>query len=316
MEELPLEPLPGSPVPVTQMPSKLDTDAENSELLGVVPAEQALAAWLETCRALLTESPELIETLLTAFRDGTTPDSPGTAALQRLGAVKVEEGRLSLTPLGVRGLFTRGRWADPQYWLLEPGEWWLDLRQEDVVAFVTAASKLCLVDQASAVQRWFDAADPLEFAYQLVTIGPQVHGAVLNTVYGYLLRIGLDAAPAVEEWLVVEELSGLGWRWFDAIGAPQPGIPTEHAQYLVKTEMVRSLDDLRALLDRYAEYPPEPPLPGTTIDELSFSIPLRIRTPRINELLQRLLNADLAEQPGDRAALDSVIENARRHFLR
>jgi hypothetical protein len=364
--ELPLEPLPGSPAPVTEMPARLEADAENAEFLGelaefaqrvvenkadkpehelwriavlagwVCPSpvrpqygpamhawnaevfrEQPVVAWLETYRVVLTEWPELIDPLLVAFRDGTAavPDSAGAAILQRLGAVKVEGGQLRLTPIGVRELFTRGRWADPQYRLLEPGEWWLNLRSDDLIALVTAASKLCLVDQAMTVQRWFDKADPLEFAYQLVGIGKQVHGAALNTVFGYLLRIGLDAGPAVEEWLVVEELSGLGWRWFDVIGAPQAGIPTEHARFVATTEMVQSLDDLRAMLDRYAECPPEPPLPGSTIDELTFSIPTLLKTEQVNGLLQRVLNTELAEQPGDRAELYRLIEETRRSFL-
>lgn len=116
----------------------------------------------------------------------------------------------------------------------------------------------------------------------------------------------------VEEWLVVEDLSGFGWRWFDAIGAPMAGIPSEHAQYLVKTAMVQSLDDFRALLDRYADCPPEPPLSGPTIDELMFSLPLRIRTDRVNELLHRVLTAP---SPTDRAELDLIVAEARREFL-
>ncbi|WBQ02037.1 hypothetical protein [Kribbella sp. CA-293567] len=366
---LPLQPLPGSPAPVTEMPGRLETDAAASELLGdlaefaqrvyeqeaeetehelwriavlagwICPSpvgpqygpamhawdpadgevlrERPVTAWLETYRVFLTDWPELIDVLLVAFRDGgcAAPDSPGTALLGRLGAVELKEGRLVLTPLGVRGLFTRGRWADPQYWLLEPGEWWLNLGPDDLIAFVTAASKLCLVDQAWAVQRWFEKADPLQFAYQLVGIGKQVHGAALNTVFGYLLRLELEAAPAVEEWLVVEELSGLGWMWFDAIGAPQAGIPTEHARFVATGELVRSLDDFSALLDRYAECPPDPPLPGSTIDELMFSLPLRIGTERVNELVQRILNPDLAEQPGDRAELDRIIDETRRWYL-
>jgi hypothetical protein len=79
--------------------------------------------------------------------------------------------------------------------------------------------------------------------------------------------------------------------------------------------MVRSLDDLRALLDWYAEYPPEPPLPGTTIDELMFSVPQRVRTARVNNLVQRLLNPELAEESRDRAELLQIIEEARRNFL-
>ncbi|MFI5707583.1 hypothetical protein [Kribbella sp. NPDC051620] len=365
--ELPLEPLAGSPTPVTPMPSRLAAAAAGSELLGdlydfaldvyrtkqeqpdhrlwrlavlagwicpspvspqygpsmhawapddpeVTPA-RPLVAWLETCRVVLSESPELIDVLLTAFRDGTTAAPDGAEQLERLGAVTLADGRLGLTQLGVRGLFTRGRWADPEYWLLDPGQWWANLRSEDLIAFMTAASKLCVVDQAWSVQRWFEQADPLEFAYQLVRLGSQVHGAVLNTVFGYLLRIGLEAAPAVEEWLVTEELSGLGWIWFDAIGAPMAGIPTEHGKYLATTEMVRSLDDLTALLDRYAEYPPEPPLPGTTIDELMFSVPLRIRTARVNALLQRVLNQELAQEPGDRDELLGIIAEARQMLL-
>jgi hypothetical protein len=281
---------------------------------GLTPA-QPLKAWLETYRVVLSESPELIDVLLTAFRDGTAAAPAGIELLERLGAVTLAEGQLELTAIGVRGLFTRGRWADPEYWLLDPGQWWANLRSDDLIAFMTAASKLCLVDQAWSVQRWFDQADPLEFAYQLVRLGSHVHGAVLNTVFGYLLRIGLEAAPAVEEWLVTEELSGLGWIWFDAIGAPMAGIPTEHAKYLATTEMVRSLDDLRALLDWYAEYPPAPPLPGTTIDELMFSVPLRIGTARVNDLVQRVLNAELAGEPGDRDELLGIIADARRQFL-
>jgi hypothetical protein len=138
---------------------------------------------------------------------------------------------------------------------------------------------------------------------------------VLNTVFGYLLRIGLEAAPAVEEWLVVEELSGLGWRWFDVIGAPKAGIPTEHARFVAMSEMVQSLDDLRALLDRYAECPPDPPLSGSTIDELKFSIPVRLGTDEVTELLQRVLNTELAERPGDRAELDRLIARTRQSFL-
>ncbi|MEV6414016.1 hypothetical protein [Kribbella sp. NPDC051718] len=365
--ELPLEPLPGSPTPVTQMPSLLAAAAAGSELLGelhefaldvyrtkqeqpehrlwriavlagwicpspvspqygpsmhawspddpeLTPA-RPLIAWLETYRVVLTESPELMDVLLTAFRDGSAAAPDGTEPLERLGAVTVADGRLEMTAVGVRGLFTRGRWADPAYWLLDPGQWWANLRSEDLRAFMTAASNLCLVEQAWSVQRWFEQADPLEFAYQLVRLGSQVHGAVLNTVFGYLLRIGLEAAPAVEEWLVTEELSGLGWIWFDAIGAPMAGIPTEHAQYLATTEMVRSLDDLRALLDRYAEYPPEPPLPGTTIDELMFSVPLRIGTARVNNLVQRVLNAELDGEPGDRDELLAIIAEARLELL-
>jgi hypothetical protein len=365
--ELPLEPLPGSPAPVTGMPTQLAASAAKSELLddlhefaldvylnkqeqpehglwriavlagwicpspvspqygpsmhawapddpSLTPA-RPLKAWLETYRVVLTEAPELVGMLLTAYRDGTVAAPDGTEVLERLGAVTVVEGRLGLTAIGVRGLFTRGRWADPEYWLLDPEQWWANLRSEDLIAFMTAASKLCLVDQAWSVQRWFEQADPLEFAYQLVRLGSQVHGAVLNTVFGYLLRIGLEAAPAVEEWLVVEELSGLGWIWFDAIGAPMAGIPTEHAQYLATTEMVRSLDDLRALLDRYAEYPPEPPLPGTTIDELMFSIPLRIGTARVNTLVQQVLNQELSDEPGDRDELLGIIAEARRQLL-
>lgn len=365
--ELPLAPLPGSPTPVTEMPSLLGAAAAKSELLddlhefaldvylnkqeqpehrlwriavlagwicpspvspqygpsmhawdpddpSLTPAEP-LRAWLETYRVVLTESPELMDPLLTAFRDGTTVAPDGTALLERLGAVTVVDGKLGLTAIGVRGLFTRGRWADPEYWLLDPGQWWANLRSADLIAFMTAASKLCLVDQAWSVQRWFDQAEPLEFAYQLVRLGSHVHGAVLNTVFGYLLRIGLEAAPAVEEWLVTEELSGLGWIWFDAIGAPMAGIPTEHSRYVATTEMVQSLDDLRALLDRYAEYPPDPPLPGTTIDELMFSIPLRIGTERVNALVQRVLNPELAEEPGDREELLGIIAAARQQLL-
>lgn len=355
MDELPLRPLAGSPVPVTVMPSVLEAEAAKSELLGELarfghgvceqgaeetghelwriavgagwirpapggpeygatmrlwePADpdltpaQALGPWLEVFRVLLAESPELIETLLIAFRDG-GGDRIGTGLLERLGAVAVVDGRLRLTALGVRGLFTR--------WLLDPGEWWANLPPEDLVAFLTAASRLCVVDQAETVQRWFDQADPLDFAYQLVMVADRVGGAVLNTVFGYLLRIGLDAAPAVEEWLVVEDLSGFGWRWFDAIGAPMAGIPSEHAQYLVKTAMVQSLDDFRALLDRYAECPPGPPLSGPTIDELMFSLPLRIRTDRVNALLHRVLTAP---SPTDRAELDLIVAEARREFL-
>ncbi|MDX6259084.1 MAG: hypothetical protein QOH84_772 [Kribbellaceae bacterium] len=366
--ELPLEPLPGSPTPVTEMPSQLAAAAESSVLLGelhefaldvylkkaeqpehrlwriavlagwICPSPvspqygpsmhawdpgdpgltraQPLKAWLETYRVVLTETPELMDVLLTAFRDGTVAAPEGTELLERLGAITVVEGQLRLTALGVRGLFTRGRWADPEYWLLDPGQWWANLRSDDLIAFMTAASKLCLVDQAWSVQRWLEQAEPLEFAYQLVRLGSQVHGAVLNTVFGYLLRIGLEAAPAVEEWLVTEELSGLGWTWFDAIGAPMAGIPTEHAQHLTTTEMVRSLDDFRALLDRYAEYPPEPPLPGTTIDELMFSLPLRIGTARVNTLVQRVLNQELAEEPGDRDELLRIIAEARQQLLK
>ncbi|MEV8371518.1 hypothetical protein AB0P21_02225 [Kribbella sp. NPDC056861] len=364
--ELPVEPLPGSPAPVAEMPTRLEAEAENSEFLGelaefaqrvvenradkpdhelwriavmagwVCPSpvrpqygpamhawtaevlrEQQVEAWLETYRVALTEWSELIEPLLVAFRDGSVavPDSAGMAMLRRLGAVVVEDGQLRVTPIGVRGLFTRGRWADPQYWLLKPGEWWLNLRPDDLIALVTAASKLCLVDQAWTVQRWFDKAEPLEFAYQLVGIGKQVHGAALNTVFGYLLRIGLEAAPAVEEWLVVEELSGLGWRWFDAIGAPQAGIPTEHARFVATSEMVQSLDDLRALLDRYADCPPVPPLPGSTIDELTYSIPTLLRTEQVNGLLQRVLNTEVEELPVDRAELYRLIAETRRSFL-
>ncbi|GAA3541214.1 hypothetical protein [Kribbella ginsengisoli] len=300
-----------SPVSPQYGPSMHAWSPDDPELTPARP----LVAWLETYRVVLTESPSLIEVLLTAFRDGTAAAAEGTEQLERLGAVTVVEGRLGLTAIGVRGLFTRGRWADPEYWLLDPGQWWANLRSEDLIAFMTAASKLCLVEQAWSVQRWFEQADPLEFAYQLVRLGSQVHGAVLNTVFGYLLRIGLEAAPAVEEWLVTEELSGLGWVWFDAIGAPMAGIPTEHAQYLATTEMVRSLDDLRALLDWYAEYPPEPPLPGTTIDELMFAVPLRIGTARVNTLVQRVLNAELAEEPGDRDELFGIIAAAREQLL-
>jgi hypothetical protein len=300
-----------SPVSPQYGPSMHAWDPDDPSL---TPA-QPLKAWLETYRVVLTESPELMDPLLTAFRDGTTAAPDGTELLERLGAITLVDGRLGLTAIGVRGLFTRGRWADPEYWLLDPGQWWANLRSADLIAFMTAASKLCLVDQAWSVQRWFDQGEPLEFAYQLVRLGSQVHGAVLNTVFGYLLRIGLEAAPAVEEWLVTEELSGLGWIWFDAIGAPMAGIPTEHSRYVATTEMVQSLDDLTALLDRYAEYPPDPPLPGTTIDELMFSIPLRIGTARVNTLVQRVLNAELAEEPGDRDELLGIIAEARRQFL-
>ncbi|TCM38141.1 hypothetical protein EV648_11713 [Kribbella sp. VKM Ac-2568] len=269
--------------------------------------------WIEVLQAVLGESPGLTPTLLVAFRDGevVVESRQGFERLERLGAVTVEGSLVRLTPLGVRGLFACGRWADPSYWLLEPGEWWANLSTEDLVAFLQAAAQLRLVDQAGAVERWFEQASPEQFAYQLVHAGPSLHGGALATAFGYLLRIGLDAAPAVEEWLASVSLACWGLLWFDLIGAPRVGAPTEQEHACLIAESKRAVDELRILLDRSALEPPQPPLPGATIDQLSLAIPHRLATPRVGELLQRLLNSELREQPGDRAELEQLLAETR-----
>jgi hypothetical protein len=283
---------------------------------------QRVEPWIEVFQAVLGESPELVPTLLVAFRDGAAAveslqglnqlgrlDRLGR--LERLGAVIVEGSAMRLTPLGVRGLFACGRWADPSSWLLDPGEWWANLSTEDLVAFLQAAAQLRLVDQAGAVERWFEQASPVQFAYQLVHAGPSLHGGALSTAFGYLLRIGLDAAPAVEEWLANVSLACWGLLWFDLIGAPRVGVPTEEEHAYLIAESKRAVDELRALLDRSALEPPQPPLPGATIDQLSLAIPYRLATPRVGELLQRLLNADFPKHPGDRAELEQLLAETR-----
>ncbi|MFC5267541.1 hypothetical protein ACFPJ1_35960 [Kribbella qitaiheensis] len=274
---------------------------------------QRVEPWIEVFHALLGDSPELVPILLVAFRDGqVAAASPqGFDSLERLGALVVDGMLVRLTPLGVRGLFACGRWADPSSWLLDPGEWWANLSTEDLVAFLQAAAQLRLVDQADTVERWFEQASPLQFAYQLVHAGPSLHGGALATAFGYLLRIGLDAAPAVEEWLANISLACWGLLWFDLIGAPRAGAPTEQEHACLIAESKRAVDDLRSLLDRSAVEPSRPPLPGATIDQLSLAIPYGLATPRVGELLQRLLNPDVPGRPGDRAELEQLLAETR-----
>ncbi|GAA1569546.1 hypothetical protein GCM10009789_23760 [Kribbella sancticallisti] len=214
-----LEPLPGSPAPTTVLPSVLQAAAER--------AGTTTESWPELFQGLL--SPDLVQLLLVAFRHTEVEiiGRHGFAELERLDAVTVNDGLLRLTPLGVRGLFAGGRWADPSAWLLDPGEWWANLSAADLAAFLEAAAQLRLVDQAWTVQRWFDQAPPLQFAFQLVLAGRMVEGAARNVAFGYLLRIGLAAAPAVEEWLVVPAMAAWARLWFDLMGAPRPGVPTD-----------------------------------------------------------------------------------------
>src|SRR5689334_2847855 len=106
-------------------------------------------------------------------------------------------------------------------------------------------------------------------------------------------------------------MAGFGWLWFDQLGAPMAGISAEHAESMVATEIVQSLDDLRTLLDRYDEYPPDPPWPISTIDELSYSIPTRVSTDEVYQLLREILSGE----PDGRAELLSIIEDARRDLV-
>ncbi len=75
-----------------------------------------------------------------------------------------------------------------------------------------------------------------------------VEGAARNVAFSYLLRIGLEAAPAVEEWLVVPTMAGWGWLWFDLIGAPRPGVPTEEERACLAADLNRAGADLLSRL--------------------------------------------------------------------
>ncbi|QNE17364.1 hypothetical protein F1D05_04815 [Kribbella qitaiheensis] len=313
MSDLQPEPLPESPALVTFMPSVLEAAALDGLGSGHVAALSELPAlqqWVDAFQDLLADQPDVVPELLAAHRDNGVASVNQLDGLVRLGAVTIDGAFARLTPLGLRGLFSSGRWADPAYWLLDPGEWWIDLSIEDTVAFVAAAAQLRLVDQAWTVQAWFDQADPLEFAYQLAHATP-LHGAQLNVAFYYLKRIGLEAAPAVEEWLVNPARAGLAALWFDLIGAPRPGIPTAEEQAYLRAEQVRSIDDVHQFLARLIAEPPEPSLPGTTIDELIYTLPPRLATANVGELLHSLLNVDLPERPGDRVELEHLLTEAR-----
>lgn len=295
------------------MPSVLEASALDGLGTGHVASLAELPAlqqWVDAFQDLLADQPDVVPELLAAHRDNGVASVNQLDGLVRLGAVTLDGAFARLTPLGLRGLFSSGRWADPAYWLLDPGEWWIDLSIEDTVAYVAAAAQLRLVDQAWTVQAWFDQADPLEFAYQLAHATP-LHGSELNVVFYYLRRIGLAAAAAVEEWLVNPARAGLASLWFELIGAPRPGIPTASEQAQLKAEQVRSIDDLYQLLTRFVEEPPEPPLPGTTIDELLYTLPPRLATTRVGELLHSVLNVDLPERAGDRVELEHLLAEAR-----
>ncbi len=133
--------------------------------------------------------------------------------------------------------------------VLDPGEWWANLSAEDLSAFLEAAAQQRLVDQERTVARWFEQAPPLQFAYQLVMAGQLVQGAARNVAFSYLLRIGLEAAPAVEEWLVVPTMAAWGRLWFDLIGAPRPGVPTEQERAHLAADLNRAGADLLRRLD-------------------------------------------------------------------
>jgi hypothetical protein len=294
---------------VTMMPSVLEAaalDGLGSGHVAALAELPALRQWIDAFQDLLADQPDLVPELQAAHRYGGVASVNQLDGLVRLGAVTLDGAVAQLTPLGLRGLFR----SDSVCWQLDPGEWWIDLSIEDTVAFVAAAAQLRLVDQAWTVQSWFDQADPLEFAYQLVHATP-LEGAQLNVVYYYLRRIGLQAAPAVEEWLVNPARAGLASLWFELIGAPRPGVPAAREQAQLKVDQVRSIDDVHQLLSRLLADPPEPPLPGTTIDELLYTLPPRLATARVGELLHSLLNVDLPERPGDRIELEHLLAEAR-----
>jgi hypothetical protein len=181
--------------------------------------------------------------------------------LAAIGAVRIDSDVMTLTSLGVNGLFDLVGWADKVPWTVDAGEWSPELDGADLSAVLTAAAESRLDKGYNLFDRWVAAADREVLAGQVVEAFAEVSGLARIMGFEFLVRIGPAAEPAVRR-LAESGLAGWGWFWAGIHGLKSPREVSEQEMRTVVTEVTTATTDLRTELAATKDLHGSAELPG------------------------------------------------------